>query len=395
MKKQVVGDGKIVVSEKVYVRQQAELASYRKSKKRNTVKEQNAEALAPFKSDLEKIKEMICDVDETEAENRSEAGLPPLEEFSAMLLKSAESSDDSGDEAAAEVEEAATTEGTDVTEIAAAAQDETAEVARLRAQVQQLSEQAHRDRVISQGLLDAQPGLAAAATRRNQEDAAVTKVAAAAAEDVRLQREMIAGLQLKITELNSTTVRLREQLNAEKAQLAAEKRKFRQFEADVEAAEMELRVELAAENTEWQREQLKSEVADRKAAAAELAAERRKSAELAAEVETAATELAAEERKSGRWERQTAKLQKQIAKMKEEKTELKKQVVGDGKLVVSEKIYTRQKAQLAMFAKLRKSDAVKEQNREAMVPYREDSAQIKEIAADLERQKTAEAGGTA
>ena len=74
---------------------------------------------------------------------------------------------------------------------------------------------------------------------------------------------------------------------------------------------------------------------------------------------------------------------------------MKKQVVGPGKVVVSEKIYTRQKAQLAVFAKLRKSDAVKEQNREAMVPYREDLAQIKEMAADLERQKTAKAGGTA
>ena len=52
-------------------------------------------------------------------------------------------------------------------------------------------------------MLDAQPGLAAATTRRNQEDAAVTKVAATAAEDARLQREMIAGLQLKITELSA------------------------------------------------------------------------------------------------------------------------------------------------------------------------------------------------
>ena len=71
---------------------------------------------------------------------------------------------------------AAAAEDTAVTEAAAAA-----EILRLRAQVQQLSEQAHRDRVISQGLLDAQPGLAAVA-RRNQgsaEDTAVTEAAAA------------------------------------------------------------------------------------------------------------------------------------------------------------------------------------------------------------------------
>jgi hypothetical protein len=48
-----------------------------------------------------------------------------------------------------------------------------------------------------------------------------------------------------------------------------------------------------------------------------------------------------------------------------------------------------------MFAKLRKSDAVKEQNAKAMVPYKDNLAQIKEMAAELERQKTAEAGGTA
>ena len=62
-----------------------------------------------------------------------------------------------------------------------------AEIARLRAQVQQLSEQAHRDRVISQGLLDAQPGLAAVA-RRNQGSAEDTAVAAAAAEDAAAER---------------------------------------------------------------------------------------------------------------------------------------------------------------------------------------------------------------
>ena len=104
LKKQVVGPGKVVVSEKIYVRQQAELASYRKSGKRNTVKEQNAEALAPFKSDLEKIKGMIQrpslpqaaqEVNETEAENRSEAGLPSLEDFKEYLEACCESSDES------------------------------------------------------------------------------------------------------------------------------------------------------------------------------------------------------------------------------------------------------------------------------------------------------------
>ena len=69
--------------------------------------------------------------------------------------------------------EAAAAEGTDVTE-AAAAQDAAAEIARLRAQNQQLREQAHHDRVISQGLLDAQPGLAAV-TRRKQMAAATDK----------------------------------------------------------------------------------------------------------------------------------------------------------------------------------------------------------------------------
>ena len=70
--------------------------------------------------------------------------------------------------------EAAAAEGTDVTEVAAAAQDAAAEIARLRAQNQQLREQAHHDRVISQGLLDAQPGLAAV-TRRKQMAAATDK----------------------------------------------------------------------------------------------------------------------------------------------------------------------------------------------------------------------------
>ena len=141
---------------------------------------------------------------------------------------------------------------------------------------------------------------------------------------------------------------------------------------------------MATENSRWQREQLKSEVADRKAAAAELAAERRKSAELAAEVETAAAELAAETRQLSRWERQTAKLEKQVSKLKEEKTELKKQVVGDGKVVVSEKIYTRQQAELASYRKKNKISTVKEQNAEAMVPYRDDLEKIKEMIHDVE-----------
>ena len=44
------------------------MASHRKSKKHNTFREQNAEALVPFRDDLEKIKEMIHDVEVNEAE---------------------------------------------------------------------------------------------------------------------------------------------------------------------------------------------------------------------------------------------------------------------------------------------------------------------------------------
>ena len=81
LKKQVVGPGKVVVNEKIYTRQQAELASYRKKNKISTVREQNAEAMVPYRDDLEKIKGMIQrpslpqaapEVKETEAENRSE-----------------------------------------------------------------------------------------------------------------------------------------------------------------------------------------------------------------------------------------------------------------------------------------------------------------------------------
>ena len=138
---------------------------------------------------------------------------------------------------------AAAAEDTAVTEAATSA-----EILRLRRQVQQLSERAHQDRVISHDLLDAQPRLAATATRQNQGSAAETKVAAATAEDARLQREMVAGLQLKITELSAEGVQLREQLTAEKAQLAAEKRKFQQLEANTEAVEMEFKTESATEN---------------------------------------------------------------------------------------------------------------------------------------------------
>ena len=81
-----------------------------------------------------------------------------------------------------------------------------------------------------------------------------------------------------------------------------------------------------------------------------------KKLDLAAEVETAAAELAAETRQLKERERQTAKLEKQVSKLKEEKKELKKQVVGPGKVVVSEKIYTRQKAQLAASARLLKEE---------------------------------------
>jgi hypothetical protein len=68
-----------------------------------------------------------------------------------LLQPQAGAGEPSGETEAAAAEDAA------VTKAATAA-----EILQLRAQVQQLSEQAHRDRVISQGLLDAQPGLAAA-----------------------------------------------------------------------------------------------------------------------------------------------------------------------------------------------------------------------------------------
>ena len=51
-------------------------------------------------------------------------------------------------------------------------------------------------------MLDAQPGLAAATARRNQDlTPTEAKVAAAAAEDARLQKGMVAGLQQMNTQL--------------------------------------------------------------------------------------------------------------------------------------------------------------------------------------------------
>ena len=120
-----------------------------------------------------------------------------------------------------------------------------------------------------------------------------------------------------------------------------------------------------------------------KAAATELAAERRKSAGLAADVETTATELAAETRQSGRWERQTVKLGKKLAKLKEERTKLKKQVVGDGKIVISEKIYVRQQAELASYRKSKKRKTIKERNAEALAPFKPDLEKIKEMMHEM------------
>ena len=82
--------------------------------------------------------------------------------------------------------------------------------------------------------------------------------------------------------------------------------------------------------------------------------------------------MVAETRQLGRWERQTAKLEKQVSKLREEKTELKKQVVGDGRIVVSEKIYTRQQAELASHRKKNKISTIREQNAEALVPFEDD-----------------------
>ena len=121
-----------------------------------------------------------------------------------------------------------------------------------------------------------------------------------------------------------------------------------------------------------------------KAAEAKLAAvdaERRKEAELAGDI---SLELAAADRKSGRLEKQIIKLEKQLARLKEEKTELKKQVVADGKIVVSEKIHKRQQAELASHRKSKKHNTFREQNAEALVPFRDDLEKIKEMIHDVE-----------
>ena len=80
---------------------------------------------------------------------------------------------------------------------------------------------------------------------------------------------------------------------------------------------------------------------------------RQKTAELTKEANMNATELTATERDSGRLEKQKVKLEKQVKQLKEEKTQLKKQVVGDGKIVVNEKIYTRQQEELVSYRKER------------------------------------------
>ena len=138
----------------------------------------------------------------------------------------------------------------------------------------------------------------------------------------------------------------REQL---REQLIAERQKFRQQEtklaADAEATESKLRVELIKGDRAWQKEQTNASEADLKAAEAELDAERQKTAELAKEANINATELAATKRDSGRLEKQKVKLEKQVKTLKEEKTQLKTQVVGDGEIVVNEKVLTRQQAE--------------------------------------------------
>ena len=121
-----------------------------------------------------------------------------------------------------------------------------------------------------------------------------------------------------------------------------------------------------------------------KAAEAKLAAvkaERRRSEELAGDI---SLELVAADRKSFKLENQAIKLEKQIVKLKEERAELKKQVVGDGKVVINEKIYTRQQAELASYRKKIKISTLREQSAEAMVPYRDDLEKIKEMIHDVE-----------
>ena len=132
----------------------------------------------------------------------------------------------------------------------------------------------------------------------------------------------------------------------------------------------------------WQKEQTNASEADLKAAEAELDAERQKTAELAKEANINATELAATKRDSGRLEKQKVKLEKQVKTLKEEKTQLKTQVVGDGKIVVNEKIYKRKKAELSQFRKQRDAEKVKEHNTEAFRPS------LKEMMHDTEAEAT-------
>ena len=57
--KQVVVFGKAVVSEKIYNWQHAELQAARKLRKRDTVKNRNAETTAQYKGELDNLKKMI------------------------------------------------------------------------------------------------------------------------------------------------------------------------------------------------------------------------------------------------------------------------------------------------------------------------------------------------
>ena len=181
-----------------------------------------------------------------------------------------------------------------MTEVAAAAQGASAEIARLRAQNQQLSRQLHHERGVSQGLLDAQPGLAAAAARRNQGlTPTETKVAAAATEDAKLQKEMVAELQRMNTQLAADMatdasqyagdrVQLREQLAVER-QLAAAAAEG----ADVVNANKltQANEQLPAEVQMWQKQRTmyRTKLNRVEAAAAEAAAAEKKAAEDATE----------------------------------------------------------------------------------------------------------------
>jgi hypothetical protein len=109
----------------------------------------------------------------------------------------------------------------------------------------------------------------------------------------------------KVVGLRAEVVQLKAQQAEDRRKLAAMDAERRKLVADAEAAQEELRVELAADNSRWQQHQLRAEREDMKAAEAKLAAvdaERRKSAELAGDI---SLELAAADRKSGTEARKT------------------------------------------------------------------------------------------